>query len=239
MLYKGFDSRKLKNMLYIVSTPIGNLKDISERALEILRSVRTIIAESPNDSVKLLNAYGIKGKGLFKYNDLNMKRAQKEVEVILNEGDVAYITSAGTPGISDPGQNLVDTARKLGIETRVIPGPSALVSAIAMSGIRARQFAFISFPPKKPGQLRNLFKDFMAREEVLIFFESTHRIIKTIEALNEVAPDSNLFIAKEMTKMFERYFRGKPAKVLDEMKNDAKSTKGEFVAIADFSSKNK
>lgn len=221
-------------MLYIVSTPIGNLKDISERALETLRSVKTIIAESPNDSVKLLNAYNIKGKGLFKYNDLNMKRVQGDVENILRDGDAAYITSAGTPGISDPGQNLVNTARKIGIETRIIPGPSALVSAIAMSGIRTRQFTFISFPPKKPGQLRNLFKDFLEKGEVLVFFESTHRILKTIEALGEIAPDSNLFIAKEMTKMFENYFWGKPKDVLEEIKKDPKSIRGEFVIVADF-----
>lgn len=224
-------------MLYIVSTPIGNLKDISQRALEILSSVKTIVAESPNDSVKLLNAYGIKRKGLFKYNDLNMKRAQNQIEDILKEGDVAYITSAGTPGISDPGQNLVNTARKLGIETSVIPGPSALVSAIAMSGIRSRQFTFISFPPKKPGQLRNLFKDFMEKKEVLVFFESTHRILKTIEAVKEVSPECHLFIAKEMTKMFERYFSGSPTAVLEEMKESAKIQKGEFVVVADFGSK--
>jgi 16S rRNA (cytidine1402-2'-O)-methyltransferase len=223
-------------MLYIVSTPIGNLKDISERALEVLRSVKTIIAESPNDSVKLLNAYGIKGKGLFKYNDLNMKRVQSDVENILRDGDVAYITSAGTPGISDPGQSLVNTARKMGIGTNIVPGPSALVSAIAMSGVRARQFTFISFPPKKPGQLRNLFKDFLEKQGVLIFFESTHRIVKTVEAISEVAPNCELFVAKEMTKMFERYFKGKPEDVLSGLKSNPKNIKGEFVVMVDFSS---
>lgn len=135
-------------MLYIISTPIGNLKDISERALETLRSVKFIIAESPNDSIKLLNTYGIKGKGLFKYNDKNIRSTEKNVEKMLLEGDVAYITSAGTPGISDPGQNLVIIARSLNVEVRIVPGPSALVSAIAMSGIRAKQFTFVSFLPK-------------------------------------------------------------------------------------------
>lgn len=222
-------------MLYIVSTPIGNLKDISERALETLRSVETIIAESPNDSVKLLNAYGIKGKGLFKYNDRNMKLASVKVEEILKSGDTAYITSAGTPGISDPGQELVNIARKLNIEVRIIPGPSALVSALAVSGIRARQFTFISFPPKKPGQLRNLLKDFSEKKEVLVFFESTHRILKTVEAINDAVPKCRLFVAKEMTKIFERYFLGTPGEVLSQMKLDSKSTKGEFVVIIDFS----
>jgi 16S rRNA (cytidine1402-2'-O)-methyltransferase len=223
-------------MLYIVSTPIGNLKDISERALETLRSVDVIIAESPEDSVKLLNAYEIKGKGLFKYNDRNMRQVQGKVEEILKSGDVAYITSAGTPGISDPGQELVKTARNLGIEVRIIPGPSALVSAIAVSGLRSRQFTFISFPPKKPGQLRNLFKDFLQKKETLVFFESTHRIVKTVEAVNEVAPKCSLFVAKEMTKMFENYFLGFPDEVLDKLRSSPKNIKGEFVVIIDFSS---
>ena len=164
-----------------------------------------------------------------------MRSASNKVKEILEKGDVAYITSAGTPGISDPGQELVKIARNSNVGVRIIPGPSALVSAIAVSGIRARQFTFISFPPKKPGQLRNLLKDFEGKKEVLVFFESTHRILKTIEALSEIAPDSNLFIAKEMTKMFERYFSGKPDEVFDEMKKDAKSVRGEFVVICDFS----
>lgn len=224
-------------MLYIVSTPIGNLKDISERALETLRSVDFIIAESPNDSVKLLNAYGIKGKGLFKYNDLNMRQAQSKAEEMLKSGNVAYITSAGTPGVSDPGQELVKMARGLNIEVRIVPGPSALVSAIAASGIRARQFTFISFPPKKPGQLKNLLKNFAEKKEVLVFFESTHRILKTVEAVSEVSPGCNLFIAKEMTKMFENYFTGTAMDVLSQLKSDSKNTRGEFVVIADFERK--
>ncbi len=222
-------------MLYIISTPIGNLKDISERALETLRLVDSIIAESPEDSVKLLNAYDIKGKGLFKYNDRNMRSASGKVEEILKNGDVAYITSAGTPGISDPGQELVKIARSLDIEVRVVPGPSALVSAIAASGIRARQFTFISFPPKKPGQLRNLFKEFSEKKETLVFFESTHRILKTVEAIGEVSSGCELFVAKEMTKLFENYFVGSPDEVLNKLKSNPKNIKGEFVVMADFS----
>ncbi len=221
-------------MLYIVSTPIGNLKDISERALEVLKSVKIIIAESPNDSVRLLNAYGIEGVKMFKYNDKNAHLVDKKVEEILKEYDVAYITSAGTPGISDPGQNIVEIAVRLDVKINVIPGPSSLVSAIAVSGIRAKQFTFISFPPKKPGQLRNLFKDYLDKKEVLIFFESTYRILKTVEAIKEIAPECRLFVAKEMTKMFEKYFRGVPGDVLEKIKSDPKNSKGEFVVIIDF-----
>jgi 16S rRNA (cytidine1402-2'-O)-methyltransferase len=222
-------------MLYIVSTPIGNLKDISERALETLRLVDVIIAESIQDSIKLLNAYQIKNKKIFKFNDKNIYRASSDVKEFLKNNDVAYITSAGTPGISDPGQEIVKMARDLNVEVRVIPGPSALVSAIAVSGIRAKQFTFTSFPPKKPNQLRNFLKEFKERKEILVFFESTYRILKTIESIDEVDSNCNLFIAKEMTKLFERYFFGKPSQILEEMKKDPKSIKGEFVVICDFS----
>jgi 16S rRNA (cytidine1402-2'-O)-methyltransferase len=223
-------------MLYIVSTPIGNLKDISERALETLRSVDVIIAESPNDSVKLLSAYQIKGKRILKFNDRNKKQALGGILEIVKDKDCAYISSAGTPGISDPGQDLVALARKNGIDVRVIPGPSALISAIAMSGIRARQFTFVSFPPKKQGQLKKLFEEFAERKEVLVFFESTHRILKTLAVLAESFDSADVFVAKEMTKIFENYFRGKPAEIIEKFKQNPKSAKGEFVIVVDFAS---
>jgi len=223
-------------MLYIVSTPIGNLKDISERALETLRSVDVIIAESPNDSVKLLSAYQIKGKRILKFNDRNKKQALGDILEIVKDKDCAYISSAGTPGISDPGQDLVALARKNGIDVRVIPGPSALISAIAMSGIRARQFTFVSFPPKKQGQLKKLFEEFAERKEVLVFFESTHRILKTLAVLAESFDSADVFVAKEMTKIFENYFRGKPAEIIEKFKQNPKSAKGEFVIVVDFAS---
>jgi 16S rRNA (cytidine1402-2'-O)-methyltransferase len=223
-------------MLYIVSTPIGNLKDISQRALEVLNSVDLIIAESPKDSIKLLNAYQIKGKKLFKFNDKNAFLVKKKIEEILLKEDVAYITSAGTPAISDPGQEIVKIARNLKVKVCVVPGPSALVSAIAVSGIRAQQFTFISFPPKKSNQLKNLFIKFHQNREILVFFQSTYRIIKTISLLAEIFPQSYLFVAKEMTKVFENYFWGVASEVLNQLKSDPKNIKGEFVVIVDFSS---
>jgi 16S rRNA (cytidine1402-2'-O)-methyltransferase len=222
-------------MLYIVSTPIGNLKDISERALEVLRSVDVIIAESPNDSIKLLNAYQIKGGRVLKFNDKNKRQVLKGILEVIREKNAAYITSAGTPGISDPGQDLVKEAMANKIDVRMIPGPSALVSAIAMSGIRARQFTFVSFPPKKQGQLKKLFKEFSERKEVLVFFESTHRIMKTIQVMDEAIPEINIFVAKEMTKIFENYFQGKPGEIIEKFEKDPKSLKGEFVVVIDFS----
>lgn len=224
-------------MLYIISTPIGNLKDISQRTLDILRSVSVILMESPADSIKLLNAYDIKGKEIVRYNDRNKKIAGGKILKILEEKDAAYISSAGTPGISDPGQDLVKMARENGIAVNVIPGPSALISAVAVSGIRAREFTFISFPPKKSGQLKNVFEKYKNEKGVLAFFESPYRVLKTLEAANGVAPESNVFVAKEMTKMFENYFWGSPRDVIGELKKNPKNLKGEFTIIIDFSGK--
>ena len=221
-------------MLYIVSTPIGNLKDISERALDTLRSVDVIIAESPSDSIKLLNAYNISGKKIIKFNEKNKRQSLESVMTLLKEKNAAYITSAGTPGISDPGQDLVKEARERGVEVRAIPGPSALISAISVSGIRTKRFTFISFPPKKSGQLKKLFEEFKSRGEVLIFFESTHRILKTLEVLTSTFPEVYICVAKELTKIFERCFVGKSKDVFVQIKIDPKSRKGEFVIIVDF-----
>ncbi|KKS82710.1 MAG: Ribosomal RNA small subunit methyltransferase I [Candidatus Wolfebacteria bacterium GW2011_GWC1_43_10] len=221
-------------MLFIVSTPIGNLKDISRRALETLRDVDVIIAESPVDSLRLLNAYKISGKEIIKYNDRNKKSALKVILDILKEKNAAYITSAGTPSISDPGGDLVRGAREKGIGINVIPGPSALISAIAASGIRAREFTFVSFPPKKQGQLKNLFNKFKKGEGVLVFFESPFRILKTLGALKEVAPECYLCVAKEMTKMFENYFTGIPEEVIKKLEEKKENQKGEFTIIVQF-----
>ena len=225
----------IKAMLYIVSTPIGNLKDVSQRAIETLGLVDVIIAESPTDSMRLLNAYGILGKKIFKYNDRNKKGVSFKILELLKNNNVAYVSSAGTPGISDPGQDLVEMAYQAGIEVCVIPGPSALVSAVAMSGFRSRQFTFVSFPPKKTGQLEKLFKEQADRQETLVFFESPYRVLKTLEILFQAVPSAKVCVAKEMTKIFERYFRGGVGEVIEQIKSDPKNLKGEFVIVVDFS----
>ena len=123
-----------------------------------------------------------------------------------------------------------------GIKISVIPGPSALISAVAMSGMRMREFTFLSFLPKKKGQISNLFLKYKNEKSNIAFFESTFRITKTIETLLEVAPDCEVFVAKEMTKIFENYFKGKPQEVLEKLK-EGKNSKGEFVVIVSFSAK--
>ncbi len=221
-------------MLYIVGTPIGNLGDISDRMRKTLADVDVIIMESISDSQKLLSILGIKGKKFIKYNEKNATSVMPAILEVLKKDNAAFITSAGMPGISDPGAGLVRAARKAGIGVGIIPGPSALASAIAASGVRAREFTFISFPPKKEGALKNVFKKYHNEKTVLIFFESTFRIVKTITALWETIPDCFVCVAKEMTKIHEMYLEGTPAEVLDRFASDTKLEKGEFVILVDF-----
>ncbi len=222
------------HMLYIVGTPIGNLGDISDRMRKTLTDVDVIIMESIADSQKLLNILGIKGKKFIKYNEKNATSAMPAILEVLKKNNAAFVTSAGMPGISDPGAGLVRAARKAGIAIAVIPGPSALASAIAASGIRAKEFTFISFPPKKAGQLKHMFEKYSMQQTVLVFFESTFRIVKTMTALYEAVPDCFVCVAKEMTKIHEAYLEGTPAEVLNCFVSDTKLEKGEFVVLVDF-----
>lgn len=224
-------------MLYIVGTPIGNLKDISERAKETLANVDTIIMESPADSKKLLNAFNIRGKMIKKFNDENAKSVIKSLVDELLTKDAAYITSAGMPSISDPGALLVQEVRKKGIGVQVIPGPSALTTAFAGSGILTHEFTFIGFLPRKSGHIEKIFQKHASNESVLIFFESPFRIIKTITLLDKVSPDSHICAAKELTKLFENYFIGTPKEVLGRLTENQKNSKGEFTVVVDFRKK--
>jgi 16S rRNA (cytidine1402-2'-O)-methyltransferase len=221
-------------MLYIVGTPIGNLKDVTERAREILRTVPVIIMESPQDSMRLVRAYALPQKEIIKYNERNRKKMTPRVLAALREEDVAYITSAGMPGISDPGSDIVRLARDNGIAVTVVPGPSALTAALALSGLPIREFSFIGFPPKKEGQLKKLFTEYAERKTTLVFFESPFRIVKTITALGKTAPDTRVFVAKELTKLFENSFEGTPADIMAQLAASSKNMKGEFVVVVMF-----
>lgn len=221
-------------MLYIVGTPIGNLKDITQRALEILRDVPVLIMESPRDSMRLVRAYALPRKEIIKYNERNRKGMEARVLAVLLEKDVAYITSAGMPGISDPGADVVRLARDNGIAVNVVPGPSALTAALALSGLAIREFSFVGFPPKKEGQLKKLFAEYAERKTTLVFFESPFRIAKTIAALEKTVPGARVFVAKELTKVFENSFEGTPADVVGQLTAGPKNTKGEFVVVIDL-----
>lgn len=218
-------------MLYLIGTPIGNLGDITARALETLRAVPVIIVEKYSDSAKLLRHFEITGKKIFSFDDRNAKRALPGIRALLREKDAAYIVSAGMPGISDPCSLLVNGCREDGIPVTALPGPSAVTTAVALSGFGNRAFLFVGFLPKKPAQIKKILEEARESDHLLVFFESTHRIEKTLSVLVQNYPLARLFVGKELTKVFERSLFGSPAEVAEQFAKEKKLTKGEFTCV--------
>ena len=216
-------------MLYIVSTPIGNLKDITLRAIDTLREVDLILAEDTRRTGILLREYMIKDKQILSYNDINKTRRTKQAIELLKQGkDLALVSDSGTPGISDPGFYLVREAIKYNIQISPIPGPTAIISALVCSGLPTDKFGFFGFLPKKEGKKREVFEWISKTENLtFIYYESPHRILKTLRLMNEIIPEKNIVIARELTKKFEEFIRGK----VKEVYHKVKKLKGEIVII--------
>jgi len=200
--------------LIVVGTPIGNLEDITIRALKTLRSVDLILAEDTRRTMVLLNKYRIK-KPLLSFTEKNSKRRIKEVLPLLKEGKiVALVSDAGMPVISDPGYNLIEECWKNGIEVDVVPGPSALTSAVAVSGFPGSKFIFEGFLPRGKNR-RRLLRALKEEKRPIVFFESPERLISTLKDILEILGDREVFIAREMTKMHQEFFRGKVSEALE------------------------
>lgn len=220
-------------MLYIVATPIGNLDDISNRALQILNQADFILSENPTTTKKLLSHFEIK-KQIIKYHQHSKSKKISHVLSLLKQSkDLALVSEAGTPAISDPGAKLIDKAYKAGFKVIPIPGPSALISAASISGFPMDNFLFLGFPPKK--RKRDLFFKKVANSKCpVIFYESPHRILKTLEELNKALKESKkqetqIFVARELTKKYESTYRGQIEDVINKIKQDP--VKGEFVVV--------
>jgi len=200
-------------LLTVIPTPIGNLQDITLRALEALREADVIAAEDTRHSGILLHHHGI-SKPMVSFHEHNEAgKTASLVEEIAQGRKVALITDAGMPGISDPGFRLVRACRERDLPVTVLPGPSAVVTALAGSGLPSDSFYFGGFLPVKSGQRRNELEAAIAREETSIYFESPYRLAKSLGVLAEVAPDASVCVARELTKKFEEYRRGKPAEL--------------------------
>jgi 16S rRNA (cytidine1402-2'-O)-methyltransferase len=198
-------------MLYIVSTPIGNLGDITMRALEVLKAVELIAAEDTRHSLRLLQRYEIR-KPMVSFHEHNEARRTQELVTRLEQGaEIAVITDAGLPGISDPGARLVRACAELGLAYTIVPGPSAVLTALVGSGFAADRFYYGGFLPVKSGQRERELQKAVEREESSIFFESPYRLEKTLEVLARLAPQRMLCVARELTKQFEEYRRGHAA----------------------------
>ncbi|HMN25010.1 MAG TPA: 16S rRNA (cytidine(1402)-2'-O)-methyltransferase [Ignavibacteriaceae bacterium] len=214
--------------LYIVSTPIGNLKDITLRAIETLKDVEFILCEDTRTSSNLLNHFEIK-KELISLNAFNEKnKIEFIVNRILSNQTAALISDAGTPLISDPGVRLVSSCIKNGIEIIPVPGASALIAALSMSGLPTDSFVFEGFIPQKKGRQTKL-KELALEPKTIVLYESTYRIEKLLNELNEYLPERFVVVCREITKKFEETWRGFPKELLDSFPE--RISKGEFVVV--------
>lgn len=193
--------------LYVVATPIGNLEDITVRALRVLQNVNLIAAEDTRHSRKLLNHYGISTR-LTSYHEHNLQAKTGVLLDFLASGDVALITDAGTPGISDPGFELIAQAVEAGIHVIAVPGANAITTAVTASGLPSDSFRFYGFPPRKDGELRAYLGARAAFPETLIFYESPQRLVKTLGNMLDVFGDRPAVVALELSKLFEEFARG-------------------------------
>lgn len=220
--------------LSIVATPIGNLGDITLRALETLRQADAIACEDTRVSSKLLARYDIK-KPLLIFHARSGKLAFDRILSALAEGKrIALITDAGTPGISDPGNELVKTVReRLGDDVRIeaVPGPSAVAAALSIAGIHSHEFTFLGFLPHKKGR-QTLFKEIAEGSRAFVFYESPHRIEKALQSLKDVLPEGRtVTVARELTKIHESLIQGAPEEVLAYFEAHTDEIRGEFVVI--------
>jgi len=219
--------------LFIVSTPIGNLEDITLRAVRILKEVDLILAEDTRVTKKLLDKYEIE-TSLERFDAKVEARNSKKVIDFLSEGkDLAVVSDAGTPGISDPGGLIVKEVREKLPEVEIIsiPGASALTSAISVAGIKETDFVFLGFLPHKKGR-ETLFKEIVESKRTVVFYESPHRMLKTLNSLEEnLSDDRRVVVTKELSKIHEEVVSGSPKKVLEYFKSNPDKVKGEFVVI--------
>src|SRR5258705_4968754 len=215
--------------LYLVATPIGNFEDITLRALRTLKECDVIAAEDTRRTGQLLRRFGI-SKPLLSYFQFNEARRSEDIIERLRRGEkVALVTDAGSPGISDPGERVVTAALQAGLRVEAIPGPCALIAALTASGLPTEEFHFIGFLPHKSGQRRKQLEALRAFAGTLVLYESPYRIEKLLGELNEVFPERQVVLARELTKKFEEFLRGKPAELLEIKQR--RSLKGEFVVL--------
>ena len=218
-------------VLYIVATPIGNLQDISKRALSTLSKVDLCATEDTRKSKVLLDKYNLEKK-LISYHKFSEKKKLDLLISFLKEGkNLALISDSGTPLISDPGYLLVKKALEEQITVSPIPGPSSLISALSVSGIATDTFVFYGFAPRQIKAKELFIKSLIADKKTSIVFESKNRIISFIEKLSELSPDRNIFLAREMTKIHETFYKGKANQVLKKLILKKEQIKGEFVLI--------
>jgi 16S rRNA (cytidine1402-2'-O)-methyltransferase len=221
--------------LSIVATPIGNLEDITLRAIRILKESDVILCEDTRKTRGLLDKYEIKTK-MESYSSDDLSKGEMSgklnriIESLENGFNISLVTDAGTPGVSDPGALLVSRIIEVLPEVKIeaIPGASALTAFLSVAGMPVASFHFLGFLPHKKGR-ETLFKEMLESEKTTIFFESSHRIMRTLESLNEKMPDRKIVVGRELTKIYEEVVRGEVKQVFEFFKNNEEKIRGEFV----------
>jgi len=215
-------------ILYLVATPIGNLEDISPRALRILREAVLVAAEDTRHTGALLKHFEIKSQltSYFEHNKLNKLDFILEK---LSEGDVALVSDAGTPAINDPGYELVKAALASGFDVRPVPGPSAPVAALTVSGLPTDSFLYLGYLPSKASERRKALEQVSNLSYTLIFLESPHRIVDSLEGILSTLGDRRICVAREMTKLYEEFWRGQVSGAISHFKS--KEPRGEFTLV--------
>ncbi len=221
----------MNGILYIVATPIGNLDDITYRAVRLLKEVDLIAAEDTRHSLKLLNHLGIAKKMISLHDHNELDRVDSILSHLTEGKDIALVSDAGTPLISDPGYHLVTAARKQGFQVSPIPGVSSIIAALSCAGLPTNEFIYIGFLSQKNQERINKLNQFKDSSRTVVLLESTHRLIRLLEQINETLPNAYIVIAKELTKTYERFISGSADECLDVFARDEFLVKGEFVVM--------
>jgi 16S rRNA (cytidine1402-2'-O)-methyltransferase len=217
--------------LYLVATPIGNLEDITLRALRTLKECDVIAAEDTRHTGQLLKHFQI-SKPLISYFQFNEAKRSEEITERLRKGEkVALVTDAGSPGISDPGERVVNAVIAAGLRVEAVPGASALVAALTASGLGTEEFHFFGFLPHKSGQRRTQLERLKSIAGTLVLYESPYRIEKLLGELKDIMPERRVVLARELTKKFEEFLRGTPTELIQQIGN--RTLKGEFVVLVE------
>ncbi|MDX8385368.1 MAG: 16S rRNA (cytidine(1402)-2'-O)-methyltransferase [Gallionella sp.] len=225
--------QKLEPALYVVATPIGNLRDITLRAIEILSTADVVAAEDKRNTSHLLSHHGINANKLIAVHQHNERGAAEKIVSIIQSGQsVAFVSDAGTPAVSDPGALLVQAALSAGLRVIPVPGASAAIAALSASGMSDAHFLFYGFLPNKPGARRTALQSLVSHPYTLVFYEAPHRILECVADLQTVFdPERKIVFAREITKMFESIYRCDLGTAMDWLNSDTNNQRGEFVLL--------
>ncbi len=220
---------------YVVATPIGNMGDITFRAIEILKEVDLILCEDTRVTKKLLDKYGIKTPTMSYHAQSKISKMDKILKMLEEGNNLALVSDAGTPTISDPGVMLIskikeDLNLRYSVDVIPVPGPSALIAALSASSLPTHEFTFLGFLPHKKGR-ETLFKEIAGSKRTTIFYESPHRILKTFESLQKFCPNKKVCLAREITKIYEEFKTGGAEELLKYLKDNPVKQKGEFTVL--------